>query len=97
MKVGNITKPNQKGQIVIPKELRDVLGLHIDAPLNVVLRGKGIYLYPIDEVISLEERESSYLKLLERTKGKWSENWTQLRKKRKKIEEAASKARKQQW
>lgn len=98
MKIGVITKPNQKGQIVIPKEFRDQLGIKASAPLNLIIRGRGIYVYPILEVITAAESESSYLKVLERTQGSWAgEDWTTLRAKRRKIELKASKQRKQPW
>lgn len=98
MNVGIIAKPNQKGQIVIPKEFRDALDINVNVPLNLIMRGKGIYIYPIAEVVSIAETESSYLNILEMTKGAWGkENWKKLRRKRKKIELTASKERKQGW
>ncbi len=72
MKIGNFTTPNSKGQIVIPKQLRDALGITPKTPLNLVLRGGGIYIYPIDEVITKLESESSYLSILEKTQGAWT-------------------------
>ena len=85
MKIGTIIQPNQKGQIVIPKEYRDILELNLNMPLNLVLRGKGLYLYPIQEVIRKADSENSYLNILQKTKGKWLEaNWPKIRKKRRK-------------
>lgn len=98
MKVGTITTSNQKGQIVIPKELRSALGIDASVPLNLIMRGKGIYIYPIAEVVSIAESENSYPKVLEKTKGKWrSEDWEALRRKKRKLELSASKKRKQEW
>ncbi len=97
MKVGTITKTNQKGQIVIPKRFRKLLGINPDDLLNLVIRGRGIYIYPITEIITSTEGESSYLKILEKTKGKCSENWGKLREKRRAIELSASKKRKKRW
>ncbi len=51
MKIGIITKPNEKGQIVVPKKLRDFLGIDKDTYLNLVLRDEGIYLCPISDVL----------------------------------------------
>ena len=97
MKVGIITKTNQKGQIVIPKEIRESLGIDANVALNLVLRGRGIYIYPVEEVITKVERESSYLRILEKTQGSWEKaNWKFLRKRRK-IELSASKKRKRKW
>lgn len=97
MKVGIIAKPNQKGQIVIPKRFREILGIDKNAWLNLVIRGRGIYIYPVAEVLLPVEGENAYLKVLEKTKGKWSENWQKLRKKRRAIELSASKRRKKAW
>ncbi len=98
MNVGTITRPNEKGQIVIPKEFRDNLGIDVNVPLNLIMRGRGIYIYPIVEVITTTGIEGSYLNILEKTKGGWQkENWSKLRNKRKKLELAASKKRKQEW
>lgn len=98
MKIGTIIKPNQKGQVVIPKEFRDELGINSDVALNLILRGGGIYIYPVEEVIGAVEEENSYLKILEKTKGTWKdEDWENLRSKKRKIELSASKRRKQKW
>lgn len=95
MKIGTITKTNQKGQIVIPQKIREALGIEAGTILNLVLAGKGIYLYPVEEVITKTEKESSYLQVLKRTQGSWQEtNWQSSRKK---IELSASKRRKKQW
>ncbi len=44
MKIGSFTTPNDKGQIVIPKEMRDALSIDTNATLNIILAGKGIYI-----------------------------------------------------
>lgn len=98
MKVGTITRPNQKGQIVIPKEMREVLGIDSSVSLNLVLRGCGIYIYPVEELVARGDKESSYLEILQKTQGAWAkEDWSSLRKERRKIELTASKRRKQAW
>jgi len=53
-----ITKTNQKGQIVIPKKFRNVLGIRANDLLNLVVRGRGIYIYPITEVITSTKNEN---------------------------------------
>lgn len=98
MKVGIIATTNTKGQLVIPKELRDILGISPKTPVNLVLRGNGIYVYPIKSVIGTVEAETSYSKILERTQGAWREDtFDQTRKKRRKIELKASEERKKGW
>ena len=98
MKIGTIATPNAKGQIVIPKAMRDVLGISPKMPVNVTLRGDGIYIHPVREVIGEHEAESSYLKVLEKTAGAWrGDSWPQTERKRRKIELAASKRMKKAW
>jgi AbrB family looped-hinge helix DNA binding protein len=98
MKIGSFTTPNNKGQIVIPKEMRDALGIDTNATLNIILAGKGIYLYPVEEFLTRAEGESSYIKLLEKTKGSWKDdNWDMLSNKKSQIELEASKSRKKAW
>ncbi|SRR6266568_6712127 len=98
MKIGSFTTPNDKGQIVIPKEMRDALSIDTNATLNIILAGKGIYIYPVEEFLTRVEGESSYIKLLEKTKGSWKDdNWDTLRKKKSHIELEASKSRRKAW
>jgi len=99
MKVVNVTTTNQKGQLVIPKEMRDKLGIDSSVPLNLVLRDNGIYIAPIEAVITKAEKEETYLDLLAKTKGGWSKSgdWEETREKRKKIELKASEERKKKW
>lgn len=98
MKVGNIAEPNEKGQIVIPKKMREALGITQDTPLNIVVRGEGLYLYPIEEVILKGEKENSYFRLLEKTRGSWqAEKWQKRRALREKIELEASRKRRLKW
>lgn len=98
MKIGSFTTPNDKGQIVIPKDIRDALAIDTNMTLNVILAGNGIYIYPVEEFLTKAEGESSYIKLLEKTKGTWKdENWNKLREKKAKIELEASKIRKNAW
>ncbi|NQU82600.1 MAG: AbrB/MazE/SpoVT family DNA-binding domain-containing protein [Parcubacteria group bacterium] len=74
MKIGIITKPNEKGQIVIPKKIRDALGIDKDTYLNLVVKDNSVYLYPISDVLIRDKnkKEDSYYKTLEKTKGKWT-------------------------
>jgi AbrB family looped-hinge helix DNA binding protein len=98
MKVGFIITPNQKGQVVIPKKVREALNIKPNTPLNILIKGQGIYMYPVKGVLTPLEAESSYLELLKVTQGAWKkENWKGLRKKRRKIEISASLKRKKRW
>lgn len=98
MKIGTFTATNDKGQIVIPKEIRDALGIDTHVTLNVTLAGKGIYIYPVEEFITRAEGENSYIQLLEKTKGTWrDEDWDEIREKKSNLELKASKSRKKSW
>lgn len=98
MNVGIITTTNQKGQIVIPQKIRKQLGIYPNSVLNLIPTGDGIYLYPIEGVITKAEKESSYFELLKKTKGTWDEEkWSLLKKNRKQTELKASSARKKPW
>lgn len=66
-----ITTVNVKGQIVIPKSMRDTLGITPDAPLQVSLRDKGITIQPIDQIITRMDSENTLLSVLEATRGAW--------------------------
>ena len=99
MNIGIITQTNEKGQIVIPKAIRDSLGINKNIPLKIVQRGGGIYLYPIRELIEDIDGNTSYLKILEKTQGAWAgDDWPETEKRRHKIEiKAAKRRRNVQW
>lgn len=99
MKLGIIIKPNEKGQLVIPKELREKLGIEPDSLLHVVLRGDGIYIYPVHGIISDTQNENSYVKVLERTKGAWATATNHLATsgKKRQLELETSAKRKKAW
>lgn len=98
MKIGSFATTNDKGQLVIPKDMRDALGIDSSVTLNLVLAGNGIYVYPVEEFITKSETESSYLQLLGKTMGAWAnEDWDKVEQDRTRIELEASKSRKNQW
>ncbi len=71
MKVGTITKPNKKGQVVIPKDIREKLNINSNTSLNIIAKGKGVYLYPVKEIITEADEDSSYLDVLRETQGQY--------------------------
>lgn len=98
MKVPAIVNTNTKGQIVIPKHMRSALGINENIPLLLKPMGNGIYISPIEGIITKADSENFYTKILERTRGAWAgDDWEQTRKRRRKIELEASKRRKQAW
>lgn len=97
MKIGVITQPNTKGQVVIPKKFRDELGIDSSVQLNMLIRGNGLYIYPITHVIAVKKSENSYSAILQKTKGEWAGEPDMLSKKRRAIELSASQKRKRAW
>ncbi len=100
MKIGIITKPNKKGQVVIPKKIRDELYINENTPLNLVLRDNGIYIYPIEKIIPKIRKEESYTEILKKTQGTWGKETKEekaIRIKQKKIELASSLRNKKAW
>lgn len=93
--------PNTKGQIVIPKGIRNTLGILPGKPLNITIGGGGIHMYPVDEVFTKTELETARTELWKKTAGAWSdedwEEWNKMRERRRKIELKASLRRKKAW
>ena len=88
-----IVKTNSKGEIKIPIEFRKFLGINPKISIKMIIRGRGLLMYP---VIPTVKKENSYLEILAKTKGSWSDE-VNLSKDKKKIELAASKNRKLAW
>lgn len=101
MKIGKLTSTNSKGQLVIPQEYRESLGIDNNMTLNIVLQKNGIFIQPIEKVIPKITGENMYSQLLEKTMGSWnkdlSENTERLEQEKIKLELNASKLRKQLW
>ena len=101
MNIGVIVKPNQKGQIVIPKEIRDELDIKENTHLNIVVRGEGIYIYPAEEVLTRAKSQSinsAYLEIIKQTQGILSlKPYYKNQKARRKLELAASRRLKTAW
>lgn len=98
MNLGNIVSPNEKGQIVIPKEIRDAMGIISGSYLQLIYSGSSIILNPIKAVVTVQDLESSYKDILKKTAGTWSnDNFPQTRKKRRKIELEAITNNKKVW
>lgn len=102
MNIGTIVTPNVKGQIVIPKKIRDGLNITENTALNIVDDGKTIYIHPIKEITTTSESNNNkLLQVLKETQGAWAnEDWNaydRMEKRRRKIELAAAKKMKKAW
>lgn len=101
MKIGKIIKPNTKGQIVIPKEVRSVLKIDKNTLLNLLVRENGFYVYPIKGIHSqVESDKTALLKVLKETQGMWGEEASDeliKEKETKKLELKTSAEAKKKW
>lgn len=100
MKILEIIKANTKGQVVIPRAIRKLLGITEDTLLEVTARGEGIYIHPVQEIITSADNTEAYLKMLAKTRGTWgqtSKAETQAEKHRKQVELEAAKSRRNAW
>lgn len=96
MKLVNIVETNQKGQVVIPKNFRDQLGIDPGDSLEITLFDNHLCLAPVTEVITKHSQESSLADLLTKTQGTWGTAHQQADQKRK-LELKASDKRKKAW
>lgn len=98
MNYGVISQTNSKGQLVIPKNYRDALGINPSVPLQIILKADGLYVRPIEQLVTKYAGSDLYLELLDNTAGAWTnDNWDKTSQKRKVIEKKASKSRKRPW
>lgn len=98
MNIGTIVTPNIKGQIVIPKKIRDGLNITKNTSLNLTVEAGTILLHPVDEVVTKLPGEINRIKIWETTAGAWAgDDWPQTAERRREIELEASKKRKMVW
>lgn len=96
MQIGTIVTPNTKGQIVIPKKIRDGLNITKNTSLNIRVMDDGIYIHPITEVVTNAEEDKRHkvlLRILKETQGAWANDkeFDKRQKKMRKMEIAAAK------
>lgn len=102
MNIGIIVTPNIKGQIVIPKKIRDGLNITKNTPLNIRVVDDGIYIHPITEVVTNAEEDKRHrvlLQILKETQGAWANDkeFDKRQKKMRKMEIAAAKRMRKTW
>lgn len=101
MKVGYIAEPNSKGQVVIPKKIRDELNIDENTPLNFSVMAGGIWIHPVKEIITDKELKDShnlYLEVLEKTRGILAgKPYYKNEKARRKLALKASREREKAW
>ena len=101
MKIGKILRPNKKGQIVIPKEIRNELGIDQYSTLNLLIRDNGFYVHPITSIGAKTKTDNTaFLKMLKETQGAWgsaSKEEIKKEKERRKLELKAAARSKNAW
>lgn len=102
MNISAIVTPNEKGQIVIPKSIRNKLGITKHTSLQIRAVGEDILIQPLVGVVvkaDVKERNAILLEVLKTTAGAWSDDkdWPKIEKSRRKIELAASRKNKAAW
>ena len=100
MNIGVIVNTNVKGQIVIPKRIRDSLAISPQTPLQIIQAGQSIVLHPISDVVRRTDSKDTWRDVLEMTAGSWgeaNEKTNQADEARKRRELAAAKKRKASW
>jgi AbrB family looped-hinge helix DNA binding protein len=92
-----IVTPNTKGQIVIPKAMREALGITADSQLYLSVKDQTLYIQPFVSLMSAK-RDKTYAEILAETQGGWAgDNWPEEEAKYHKIELAATKKAKKAW
>ncbi len=88
------TTTNTKGQIVIPKKIRDLLGLNHNSLLKISSMDTKVIIEKIHENETQTESNNAYLQILKSTQGSWENEPFDSKRK---IELSASKKRKSLW
>lgn len=96
MKMIAVAQPNQKGQLVIPKKFRDHLGIDQNTYLKLTLSEHILSIVPIRSLETLSttmsKDQTSYLKILQKTKGAWGQPTKSEKTRERKIRAAELKA-----
>lgn len=72
MQISTLTKPNIKGQIVIPKKLRDKLGISHETTIEIIEQGRGFFVAPVSGYsVRASDGNKAWLEVLKRTQGAW--------------------------
>lgn len=71
MNIGIIVNTNVKGQVVIPKKIRDSLAISPQTPLQIIQAGQSIVLHPISDVVRRTDSRETWRDILEMTAGSW--------------------------
>lgn len=81
--VGEIVKFTPKGQITIPKKIREAFAIDEKTVANITVKGGSIMVVPVKKVASedvwTEERRKKLLKALKNVQGIWAKDWPEIK------------------
>lgn len=102
MNIGTIVTPNTKGQIVIPKSIRDQLNITKDTALHIRTIGDDVIIQPVVDVVvrsDVRTKNALLLEILKKTAGAWKNDkeWPKVEAKRRKTELRATIKNKNAW
>lgn len=84
--------------MVIPKKIRDELGIHEGVLLTVTVRGDGVYISPLEKSLGTSDSKKIALEILKRTAGSWAgDSWEETESKRREIELKVAEKRRKAW
>ena len=66
-----ISETNTKGQLVIPKSMRDALGIRPNSPVRIAVCENAVHIEPIVGVVPLKKHRSNLERVLLATQGAW--------------------------
>jgi len=98
MNLTTVTKPNSKGQIVIPKRFRQELNLDENVFVNLILKPEGVLITPLNKPTISSDSKIIFQEILKSTSGAWkNDDWKETEKNRRKIEIQAAKLSRSKW
>lgn len=101
MNMGLVAQPNAKGQMVIPKKIRDKFAITEKTFLNISVNDHGFFVHPIDKIEQEHDiNREVFLAFLKTNRGRWGKATKEglaKEKRQRKLELEASKRRKQAW
>ena len=99
MKIQAIVQPNSKGQIVIPKAVRKLLGIDSETQLHLTASGQSFVVTPfVTADFPKVLTKVTYADILSSTKGTWADDsWPETASAREQTELVATKQAKKQW
>lgn len=83
-----LSNTNKKGQIVLPKEYRDAVGITESTPLTFQLAGRGILVLPVTTILTGNYSQETTHEILRRTQGGWGKPSEEEIKKQKQLDKA---------